>query len=157
MRVLLAIDGSPHSDAAVAEVARRPWPHGTVVEILTVIHSPVPVMIDPALVLAAVHVEQLEAQRQQAAMFIPEAAQRIDSGAQDVEVTTKILEGNPKDVIVEEAREWGADLIVVGSHGYGRLRRMVLGSVAGAVVANAPCSVQVVRDRHAFDNTETAA
>jgi nucleotide-binding universal stress UspA family protein len=64
---------------------------------------------------------------------------------------TKILEGNAKDVIVEEAREWRADLIVVGSHGYGRLRRIVLGSVAGAVVPNAPCSVQgraaVGRDR----------
>ena len=157
MKVLLAIDGSPHSDTAVAEVARRPWPRGTVVEILTVIHSPVPVMIDPALVLAAAHVEQLEAQRRQAAMFLTEAAERIDGVAKGVEVTTKILEGSPKDVIVDEAREWGADLIVVGSHGYGRLRRMVLGSVAGAVVANAPCSVQVVRDRHAFDHTETAA
>jgi nucleotide-binding universal stress UspA family protein len=157
MKVLLAIDGSRHSDAALEEVARRPWPYGTVVEILTVIHSPVPVMIDPVLVLAAVHVEQLEAQRRQAAMLLTEGAERIDGGAKGVEVTTTILEGNPKDVIVEEARAWGADLIVVGSHGYGRLRRMVLGSVAGAVVAGAPCSVHVVRDRHAFDNTETAA
>jgi nucleotide-binding universal stress UspA family protein len=157
MKVLLAIDGSPHSDVAVTEVARRRWPYGTVVQILTVIHSPVPVLIDPALVLAAVQVEQLEAQRHQASMFIQEAADRIIGGAAAVEVTTKALEGNPKNVIVEEAREWGADLIVVGSHGYGRLRRMVLGSVAGAVVANAPCSVQVVRDRHAFDNPETAA
>jgi nucleotide-binding universal stress UspA family protein len=157
MKVLLAIDGSPHSEVAVTEVARRRWPYGTVVQILTVIHSSVPVMIDPALVLAAVQVEQLEAQRHQASMFLQEAADRIIGGAAAVEVTTKTLEGSPKDVIVEEAREWGADLIVVGSHGYGKLRRMVLGSVAGAVVANAPCSVQVVRDRHAFDNTETAA
>jgi nucleotide-binding universal stress UspA family protein len=50
-----------------------------------------------------------------------------------------------------------ADLIVVGSHGYGRLRQMVLDSVAGAVVANAPCSVQVVRQSGEIDNTETAA
>ena len=114
-------------------------------------------MIDPALVLAAAHVEQLEAPRHQASMFVQQAADRIVGGAAAVEVTSRTLEGNPKDVIVEEAREWGADLIVVGSHGYGRIRRMVLGSVAWAVVANAPRSVQVVRDRHAFDNTETAA
>ena len=43
MKVLLAIDGSRHSDAAVAEVARRPWPAGTEVKILTVIHPTVPV------------------------------------------------------------------------------------------------------------------
>jgi len=54
----------------------------------------------------------------------------------------------PKDVIVEEAREWGTDLIVVGSHGYGFAKRLVLGSVAAAVVASAPCSVQVVRTKH---------
>ena len=46
----------------------------------------------------------------------------------------------------------GADLIVVGSHGYGRLRRLMLGSVASAVVANAPCSVQVVRNKQAFED-----
>jgi universal stress protein family protein len=63
-------------------------------------------------------------------------------------VTTKVVEGVPKDMIVQEANDWGADLIVLGSHGYGRVRRMVLGSVAGAVVAKAPCSVQVVRAKH---------
>jgi nucleotide-binding universal stress UspA family protein len=72
-------------------------------------------------------------------------------------VSTKILEGVPKDVIVEEAREWDADLIVVGSHGYGRVQRLVLGSVAAAVVASAPCSVQVVRAKHAVEAAKPAA
>jgi nucleotide-binding universal stress UspA family protein len=67
--------------------------------------------------------------------------------APDLTVTTKVVEGHPKDAIVEEAGEWDADLVVVGSHGYGRLKRMVLGSVAGAVVANAPCSVHVAREK----------
>jgi nucleotide-binding universal stress UspA family protein len=155
MKILLAIDGSPHSHAAVAEVRRRPWPNGTVVQVLTAIHAAAPLVIDPALVLAAAHVEQLAEQRRQASQLLSAAAAQLDG--HHLQVTTKILEGNPKDVIVDEAREWGADLIVVGSHGYGRLRRMVLGSVAGAVVAHAPCSVQVVRDRHANHNTEAAA
>ena len=157
MRVLLAIDGSPDTDVAVAEVARRRWPYGTVVQILTVIHSPVPAMIDRALMLAAVQVAELEAQRHHVSTFLKKAADRIVGGAAAVVVTTKTLEGSPNVVIVEEAREWGADLVVVGAHGYGRVRRMVLGSVAGAVVAHAPCSVQVVRDRYAFDDPETAA
>ena len=72
------------------------------------------------------------------------------------EPTTKIVEGIPKDAIVQEAAEWGADLIVMGSHGYGRFRRMVLGSVAGAVVAGAPCSVQVVRAKHLLHETAEA-
>ena len=72
-------------------------------------------------------------------------------------MSTRIREGIPKDVIVEEAREWGADLIVLGSHGYGFVKRLVLGSVAAAVVAAAPCSVQVVRAKHATQAAKPAA
>ena len=46
----------------------------------------------------------------------------------------------------------GTDLIVVGSHGYGRVRRMLLGSVAEAVVANAPCSVHVAREKRGTEH-----
>ena len=59
-------------------------------------------------------------------------------------------------MIVEEARGWGADLIVGGSHGYGFMKRMLLGSVAGTVVANAHCSVHVVRSRSGVDNGASA-
>lgn len=72
-------------------------------------------------------------------------------------MTTKIVEGIPKDAIVQEARDWGADLIVLGSPGYGRVRRVFLGSVACAVVAKAPCSVQVVRAKHLLYDAESAA
>ena len=157
MRVLLAIDGSPFSQAAVTDVAERPWPGGTAIEVLTVIHSAVPMAIDPALALAAIHVEQTAAQRQIASALVATAAGQIERSAPDLTVTTRILEGTPKDVIVEEAAAWAATLIVLGSHGHGRFRRMMLGSVAGAVVANAPCSVQVVRATHLLHETESAA
>ena len=60
MKVLLAIDGSPHSEAAIAEVARRPWPAETEVLVLTVIHATAPVVPDPSFVLAAAHVQQIQ-------------------------------------------------------------------------------------------------
>ena len=157
MKVLLAIDGSPFSHAAVSEVAARPWPNGTLVEVLTVIHSAVPMAIDPAFVIAAIHVDQVEAQRPFASALVDAAAEQIRRSAPNVLVTARVLTGPPKDVIVEEAGNWNADLIVMGSHGYGRFRRMILGSVAGAVVANAPCSVQVVRAKHLLRETETTS
>ena len=156
MKVLLAIDGSPHSQAAAAEVAARPWPTGTAVEVLTVIHTSAPVAIDPALVLAAIHVELIEQRRRDALKIVASASEHIRQRTADLHVTTKTVEGSPKDVIVREAKEWGADLIVVGSHGHGRVRRTMLGSVAGAVVANAPCSVQVVRTADGLDEPEPA-
>lgn len=157
MKVLLAIDGSPFSQAAVTRVAERPWPKGTAVEVLTVIHSAVPMAIDPALVIAAIHVDQTEEQRRRASSLVEAAAEQIRHSAPDLAVTTQILEGTPKDAIVEEAEAWGATLIVLGSHGHGRFRRMMLGSVAGTVVAHAPCSVEVVRDRHLLGETAPAA
>ena len=64
MKVLLAIDGSPHSHAALVEFAKRPWPTGTEVQILTVVHPSIPLFLEPTLVVAAAHVEQtLELQR----------------------------------------------------------------------------------------------
>jgi nucleotide-binding universal stress UspA family protein len=55
---------------------------------------------------------------------------------------------SPKDAIVEEAERWGADLIVVGSHGYRCPGHAPLGSVSQAVATQAKCSVEIVRRRH---------
>ena len=157
MKILLAIDGSPHSHAALVEFATRPWPNGTEVQILTVVHSSIPLFVDPAFVAAAAHMEQTLDRRRDAPALVEAAANVIRDANPSVSVTTNIIEGLPKDVIVEEARSWGADLVVLGSHGYGRVRRVVLGSVAAAVVANALCSVQVVRAKHLLDKAESAA
>ena len=146
MKILLAIDGSPHSGAAIAAVAHQTWPRDTVVQILTVIHPAVPPLPDPILTIASVPEEQVHELRRLAPQLLEKASQQIRPN-RDVIVTTKILEGSPKQVIVEEAREWGADLIVVGARGYGRLTGLALGSVAGAVAADAPCSVQIIRTK----------
>jgi nucleotide-binding universal stress UspA family protein len=53
--------------------------------------------------------------------------------------------GAPHTEIVNAARDWPADLIVIGSHGRGGLKRALLGSVAEGVMRNAPCPVLVVR------------
>jgi nucleotide-binding universal stress UspA family protein len=56
-----------------------------------------------------------------------------------------VLIESPKTVILEEARQWGADLIVLGSHGRGGMERFLMGSVAETVATHAECSVEVVR------------
>jgi nucleotide-binding universal stress UspA family protein len=53
--------------------------------------------------------------------------------------------GNPADVIVQEAEDSGADLIVIGTRGLNAAQRLVLGSVSTNVVHHAPCDVLVVR------------
>jgi nucleotide-binding universal stress UspA family protein len=156
MKVLLAIDGSPHSEAAIVDTARGSWPDGTAIEILSVIPARIRLTADPVFVMAAVYVDQIDERRRRPTMLVGAARDRIEGEAWGVQVTTKILEGNPRDVILDEAREWCADLIIVGAGGYGVARRMVLGSVARSVVANAPCSVQVVRDKQGLERSDAA-
>jgi nucleotide-binding universal stress UspA family protein len=67
--------------------------------------------------------------------------------ASGLTVETAVRRGDPRSVILDEAKEWDADLIVVGSHGYTGIKRLLLGSVAQSVVSHAPCSVEVVRQK----------
>jgi len=146
MKILLAIDGSPFSQAAIDEIIRRPWPSGSEVRVLSVIH-PLPYIpaLDPAFTSAAAHFESLKEERDRASRDIDKAGKEIREKAPNLKVSVEALEGSPKKVIVEAAEGWGADLIILGSHGHGPSKRFVLGSVAQNVVLHAPCSVEVVR------------
>jgi len=63
-------------------------------------------------------------------------------------VDTALENGDARSTIVDFARQWGADLIVIGSHGHKGWERLLLGSVAESVVRHATCSVLVVRHLH---------
>ena len=144
MKILLAIDGSPCSDAAVEEVARRPWPEGSLVEVLTAYEIPV-APTPEAWALPANYMEEMDvALRKQSRNVVDRAVQKLKAN-KSIAVDAALLPGPPRPVILDEAENWGADLIVLGSHGYGPWKRFLLGSVSQAVVSHAKCSVEVVR------------
>jgi nucleotide-binding universal stress UspA family protein len=87
----------------------------------------------------------LEQQGMEAAKRLNEIADDLARRVPGLHVTPRLLEGLPKEAIIDEAEQWGADLIIVGSNGYGAIKRFLLGSVSLAVVLNAPCSVEIVR------------
>jgi nucleotide-binding universal stress UspA family protein len=145
MRVLVATDGSACSEAAVDEIARRPWPENTEVKVVSV--------IEPPAALAAGewevpnYLDELErAQTDHAKDALKDAVERLGAApGGPLTVTAELLHGSAKRVIVEEAEAWGADLIVVGSHGYNRFERLLMGSVSQAVASHARCSVEIAR------------
>jgi nucleotide-binding universal stress UspA family protein len=153
MKILLATDGSPYSDAAVMEVIRRPWPAGTHVKVLTVAVR-LPLSDEDAYSVANVYVDMLEDEHKRAIQRMENAAQRLREQAPGLCVEELVLDGSPKEMIIEEAERWGADLVVLGSHGYGRVRRFLLGSVSQAVALHAPCSVEIIRCRRLEDGPE---
>jgi nucleotide-binding universal stress UspA family protein len=84
--------------------------------------------------------------------------QQLDASA----VTTAVVPGRPAAEIVRYAQEHGADLIVMGTHGYGTVRRFLIGSVADQVLRQATCPVLVVphsavRTQEASESADTTA
>jgi nucleotide-binding universal stress UspA family protein len=85
--------------------------------------------------------------RKQAEDIIDRALQKLKARVdKSISIDAVLLPGPPRTVILEEAESWGADLIVLGSHGYRAWERFLLGSVSQAVVSHAKCSVEVALD-----------
>ena len=148
MKILLAVDGSPFSDAALEEVGRRPWPHNS--QILVVTAFAAPFAATPEVwALPTSYYDQIESSIRMRADSVMETAVAELTAAlgPEVQVQGKCVTGSPQRVILDEAEKWKADLIVVGSHGYPAWERLLLGSVSQAVVSHAKCSVEVVRGR----------
>jgi nucleotide-binding universal stress UspA family protein len=158
MKILLAVDGSPCSDAAVEEVAKRPWPEGSMIKVLTTYELPVPPTAETWALPLNYFDEMDVALGKQAQNVVDGAVQKLKSGLHEsIALDGVILPGPPRTVILDEAERWDADLIVVGSHGYRAWERFLLGSVSHAVVSHAKCSVEVVRCRPAEKSTEDQA
>ena len=146
MKILLAVDGSVYSDAAVEALARRPWPPESEVKVITAAEMPVPVGMEPWAV-SADYFEELDKSVRKAAQTVLDSALVKLRTIEDktLKISSEIIQGPPRQVIVDVAESWRADLIVMGSRGLGAWNRLLLGSVSSAVVHHAKCSVEIVR------------
>lgn len=137
MKLLIAIDGSICADGVINEVAKRRWPPATEARVLNVIHSKL-------ITSDFMDVEAFaETQNQAARTFVKSMAERLIAAG--LEASGAVIEGYPRTSIVDYAKEWQADMIILGSHGHSSLTNLLLGSVAAHVVRNATCSVEIVR------------
>lgn len=147
MKILIATDGSDYSKTAVEKCCELIIdPDNTDVLIVSAYEDAYPIMAEP-FALSGEYYQQLEdAVSQMATNFVADAEKTIHSKFPGAKLTVKaeVLRGPPDQQIIERAKQWGADLIVVGSHGRGFWGRL-LGSVSNGVVHHAPCSVLVVR------------
>jgi nucleotide-binding universal stress UspA family protein len=144
MRILLATDGSDYSTAAARSIAERPWPSDSEVRMISVVEQIVPAA-DPWYAAGAVAESVREDSAKKCGQAVSAAEGIIASAG--LKTGTVVLKGSPKRRILDEAKEWGAQLVVLGSHGRRGLTRYLLGSVSEAVAMHAHCSVEVIRDR----------
>ena len=150
MKVLLATEGSEFSKAAIEKCCRMfAESVNTEIRIISAV-EPTILPIEPFAVSADYIREINTAAHKQAGEVVSQAETEIHGlfPMLGVSLTTKVATGAPEQVIVEEAESWGADLIIVGSHGYGLWQRTLLGSVSDRVAHHAPCSVLIVRRKN---------
>ena len=145
VRIIVGVDGSPGSEAAVREVAARVWPPQSEVRLMVVDDPLVPGIVGDLIPPLAEMIDETNKEdRAWAKDILANCAALLRSAK--VKVTTARREGDPKHELATAAEEWGADCIFVGSTGFSnRLERFVLGSVSAAVAARAHCSVEVIR------------
>lgn len=134
MKIVVAIDASRFSEAAVKTLAARGSARDTEVLVLHV--------VQPTECLGY-SIPESKQKRRKAEELVGRAKKILCAAG--FRVNTEVLVGEPSTTIVGLAQEWDADLIVVGSHGRTGLRRFFLGSVSDAVVRRARCSVEIVR------------
>jgi nucleotide-binding universal stress UspA family protein len=148
MRVLLAVDESDYSTGAARSIAARPWPEGTEIRVMSVVDL-APTFLQSAFEPPFVDPQGMEELRQQAVARAESSITRAreiltDAGLRTSEHLSVLLE-DPKKSILDEAKSWGAELIVVGSHGRRGFQRFLLGSVSEGVAMHATCTVDIIR------------
>jgi nucleotide-binding universal stress UspA family protein len=136
MKIILATDGSEESAAAARAVAEHPWPEDTEVKVMSMVNPLIYSIEEMGLFDSG---GTLRAHR-----AIGDAAHILNEAG--LKTSAEVIAGRPCRRIINEAKDWGADLIVVGKHDRRGLRRLLEGSVSERVAGSAPCSVKIVRD-----------
>lgn len=132
MKVLVAYDASMFAEAALADLHRAGLPADTRVRVLTVLER----QINP-----------------KADGMLEDVCEALHRRFPRWQIESETAVGRPAEMILNRAREWSAELIVMGTHGRSALTRLMLGSVSTTVARDAPCSVRIVRgDQTPADN-----
>jgi nucleotide-binding universal stress UspA family protein len=145
MRVLLAYDGSAGAAEAAALAEAISWPGDSVLRAISVIEPILSPMSGPWDRGSVLSPELDAAITASANETLREVEDRLASSARSVD--GNVLRGRAASVIVDDAREFRADLVIVGSRGHGAIATLLLGSVSSEVVDHAPCPVLVARGR----------
>ena len=135
--ILVAVDGSPDADAALAHASALARDQRARLTLMTAI----PQLPATAMLASGAAPPRSEVIRHYAEM-LRKAAETLP---EDVSVTTLLVEGPPARALIERSRSGAFDLIVMGSHGHGRLHTSLLGCVSQKVLAASPIPVLLIR------------
>jgi nucleotide-binding universal stress UspA family protein len=142
-RVLVPIDGSPTSERALQEALKLAAGSSVLrlVYVLEEIYS-----LDAEAYAFVDYPALQEAMRNTGERILAQAAKKVQKSGSNVETALLDVSGERVASVIDgEAMKWGADLVVIGTHGRSGISRMLLGSVAEAVVRGTSVPVLLVR------------
>ncbi|HEY9788667.1 MAG TPA: universal stress protein [Candidatus Obscuribacterales bacterium] len=143
MRTIIAVDEGDAVPVIVDFVLHHKWSDDAEFKILHVIS---PLMMDHPMASYPLFLESIAKESLEfGTNLVNKVKDELRAELKTHKIETEVIDGFPKEAIIQVASKWEADLIVVGSHGRTGLSRFLLGSVSGAVVSHAPCSVTIVR------------
>jgi nucleotide-binding universal stress UspA family protein len=154
-RILVPLDFSPPSDRALAWAKALSTEFGAPLYLLHVIEDRLMTGPWPS----EIYLGELPKLRED---LVKDAERRMlgsleSLAAEGIQATGEVLIGGPSHVIIEQANNVNADLIVMGTHGRTGITHLLIGSVVERVIRHAPCPVFVVRERKAVETTPVPA
>ena len=141
-KLLVPVDGSPTATRGLDEAIRVAKLSGGAIRVVHVLDP----HVAPGLEFCTADV--LGVLQQAGAEIVGAAKARVEASGVSVETqVAETLSGTVADIVVDQARQWGADLIVIGTHGRRGVRRLMIGSDAERIVRMASVPVLLVRDQ----------
>ena len=144
MKVLVAVDSSERANYVIGALTASTWPQNTHFHLITAIEK----------------TSSWDSQQQfmrQGRLILDERITALQNHFPTCTVDGELLEGGAALAITDTAKQWGAELVVIGSHGDTGTRRPGLGSVAAEVANSAPCTVEIVKVMNAEDGKSVAS
>lgn len=142
LHILVPVDGSPTATRGLDEAIRLARLSGGRIRVVHVLDQ-----MQFASGLEFCTADVLGLLQEAGAEIVNAAKARVEASGVPVDTrVSETLSGTVADAVVDEARQWGADLIVIGTHGRRGVRRLMIGSDAERIVRLASVPVLLVRD-----------
>lgn len=146
LHVMVCIDESKYSASIIDHILSTPWPvrtHFKCVHVMPELSEKI--FLDPDCEFAYRMSNQYDDLYRIQKKLLDDAAGRLKDAYGKKAASSEVLFGEPRKALIKHAKDWPADLVILGSHGKRGVERLLLGSVSEAVATHAACSVEITR------------
>ncbi len=146
LQVLVGVDESKYSASIIDHILSMPWPtrtHFKCVHVMPELSERI--FLDPDCEFAYRMSNQYDDLYRIQKKLLEDATSKLKDAYGKKSASSEVLFGEPRKELIKHAKEWPADLLILGSHGKRGVEKLLLGSVSEAVATHANCSVEITR------------